>query len=118
MITPLKLLFFSGLRYALEAQLYGQHLVIETTVRSIKAHFENENPKKALVLSFHGWTGGGKNYVASIIAQNLFKKGMKSHFVHLMVGTMHFAHKDEVEIYKVKKFWSKALKCSLSLDLC
>jgi len=91
---------FSGLRYSLEGQLYGQHLVIETAVRSIKAHFQNENPKKALVLSFHGWTGGGKNYVASIIAQHLYAKGMKSNFVHLMVGTMHFAHKDDVEIYK------------------
>jgi hypothetical protein len=30
-------------------------------------------PRKALVLSFHGWTGGGKNYVAQFVAESLFK---------------------------------------------
>ena len=45
------------LKEDLNAKLYGQHLVIDTVVRQIKGHLGNPEPSKALVLSFHGWTG-------------------------------------------------------------
>lgn len=52
--------FFSGktLKAMLERKLYGQHLVIDTLSKAIEAHLTNSNPTKALVMSFHGWTGG------------------------------------------------------------
>lgn len=59
------------------------------------------NPKKALVLSFHGWTGSGKNYLASMIGRSMFRKGMQSAFVHLFVATLHFPHPEEVATYQV-----------------
>ena len=40
-------------------QLFGQPLVKKTLLSALKAHFEIENPRKALVLSFHGSTGVG-----------------------------------------------------------
>lgn len=49
---------YIGLKVALQNRLYGQHLVIDNVVRALKAHLENKNPRKALVMSFHGWTGG------------------------------------------------------------
>jgi len=70
-------------------------------VKSIRGHLRNQNPSKALVLSFHGWTGCGKNFVSKIIAKNLFQLGMKSNFVHLYVSSYHFPHVDSVELYKV-----------------
>uniref|UniRef100_A0A914X0Q7 Torsin n=1 Tax=Plectus sambesii TaxID=2011161 RepID=A0A914X0Q7_9BILA len=91
---------FTGMRMALKQRLYGQHLVLQTVVKVLKAHFDDDSPQKALVLSFHGWTGGGKNYVASIIAQHLYAKGMKSPFVHLFVTSFDFPHSDDVDIYK------------------
>uniref|UniRef100_A0A914VBV2 Torsin n=1 Tax=Plectus sambesii TaxID=2011161 RepID=A0A914VBV2_9BILA len=91
---------FTGLRTALNERLYGQHLAMHTVVQAVKAHFDKESPQKALVLSFHGWTGGGKNYVASIIAQHLYARGMDSAFVHLFIGGLHFPHSDDVESYK------------------
>ena len=59
-------------------------------------------PKKALVMSFHGWTGSGKNFVAKFIVESLFKLGMNSKFVHLFIATLHFPNKDMADIYKLR----------------
>merc|ERR1712004_337787 len=63
------------LHSALETQLHGQHLVVGPVMRALRAHMRNENPAKALVLSFHGWTGNGKNFVINIVADHLYQKG-------------------------------------------
>lgn len=63
--------------------------------------FPFSNPSKALVMSFHGWTGTGKNYLAKMISKALYKKEMHSQFVHLFVATLHFPHVEETEKYKV-----------------
>ena len=82
-------------------KLHGQHLVIESVVRAVWGHMTNKEPQKALVLSFHGWTGGGKNYVTRFIADHLYLKGLNSHYVHLFVSTLHFPHMKHLETYKV-----------------
>ena len=61
----------------------------------------NENPKKPLVLSLHGWTGTGKNFVSKLIAENIYKEGMDSSFVHVFISTLHFPHPSLNDIYKV-----------------
>lgn len=61
----------------------------------------NENPKKPLVLSLHGWTGTGKNFVSHLIAKNIYQRGMTSGFVHLFTATAHFPHEVDLELYKV-----------------
>jgi hypothetical protein len=48
-------------------------------------------------MSFHGWTGSGKNFVAKMIAKSVYKKEMLSQFVHLFVATLHFPHPEEVK---------------------
>ena len=55
-----------------------------------------------MVLSFHGWTGTGKNYVAKFIAESLFKKGMKSGFVQIFISTVNFPDHSKVDIYKIE----------------
>uniref|UniRef100_A0A915JY29 Torsin-1B n=1 Tax=Romanomermis culicivorax TaxID=13658 RepID=A0A915JY29_ROMCU len=79
----------SGLKEDLKRKLYGQHLVIETVARALKAHVNAENPSKALVFSFHGWTGSGKNYVSEIVAQNFYLKGKSSQYVKLYLPDLH-----------------------------
>ena len=91
---------FTGLETALRQRIHGQHLVIDNTVKTIKRHWNNDNPSKALVLSFHGWTGGGKNFVSRIITEHLYKQAMESKFVHLFVSTLHFPHKSNLDMYK------------------
>ncbi|KAI1715245.1 torsin domain-containing protein [Ditylenchus destructor] len=80
-------------------KLYGQHIAQEYVIRGIRAHV-SKAPNKALVMSFHGWTGSGKNYVARMIAKSVFKNEMRSKFVHLFVATLHFPHPEEVDKYK------------------
>jgi len=94
-------LWLLGLEHDFATLLHGQHLVSDTVVRSVRGHLHNQNPSKALVLSFHGCTGCGKNFVSKIIAKNLFLRGMTSKFVHLYISSYHFPHADSVELYKV-----------------
>jgi hypothetical protein len=46
--------------------------------------------RKPLVMSFHGWTGSGKNFVSKFVAESLFHQGLASKFVHLFISTLHF----------------------------
>ena len=58
--------------------------------------------KKPLALSLHGWTGTGKNFVSKIIAESIYKRGLKSNYVHQFVATLHFPHAHSINLYKVK----------------
>ncbi|ESP03689.1 hypothetical protein LOTGIDRAFT_224215 [Lottia gigantea] len=91
---------FSGLQNELQNKLFGQHLVLKAVVNHVRAHIENKHPPKALALSFHGGTGTGKNYVSKMIAEHLYKQGMKSKFVHLISATKEFPHEEMVHFYK------------------
>lgn len=79
----------------LKTKVYGQPLIISPIYRSIKAHLKDERPARPLVMYFGGWTGTGKTHVARLIAQNLFKEGMKSNFVKYISSTYHFPIKIE-----------------------
>ena len=52
--------------------LFGQPLVKNTLYSALKGHFELQNPKKALVLSFHGSTGVGQLFGVQILFSNVF----------------------------------------------
>ncbi|WAQ97841.1 TOR1B-like protein, partial [Mya arenaria] len=89
------------LSHTLSSTLYGQHLVTEPVVKHLKGH-ARENPSKALALSFHGLTGTGKNYVSRIVAEKMFRKGMKSKYFHFISATREFPHSDMISFYKDK----------------
>lgn len=102
------------LQNEVKSKLYGQHIAEEIVIRAVNAHVRKPNPNKALVISFHGWTGSGKNFLAKMIAKAIYKKEMHSEFVHLSVATLHFHHLDEVEEYKEQlRLWIKG-----NLTLC
>ena len=61
----------------------------------------NNNPQKPLVLSLHGGTGTGKSFASKLIANNMYREGMGSSFVHLFVSGLHFPHYIQLETYKV-----------------
>jgi pantothenate kinase-related protein Tda10 len=66
----------------------------------IHKHLNDPNPKKALVLSFHGWTGSGKSFVSQIVAKSIFRKyreSQKGDFVHHLIAT-HFHNHNQNEI--------------------
>ena len=102
---------FSLLASQLESQLVGQHLARELVVRAVRGHHSNPSPSKPLVLSFHGWTGSGKNFVSQFVAESLYRRGLASRFVHLLIATLHFPDPAMTEQYKVR---SPSLLCWLS----
>ncbi|XP_052795868.1 torsin-1B-like [Mya arenaria] len=90
----------TGLAFALNQNLYGQHLVIGPTVKHLRGHVET-HPKRPLVLSFHGVPGTGKNFVSSMIAEHMYAKGMSSQYVHYFSATKDFIHEDRLEEYQL-----------------
>ncbi|KAM3873855.1 torsin family 1 [Diretmus argenteus] len=90
----------SGLEADLERKLFGQHIAKRIILKAVTGFMNNPNPKKPLVLSLHGSTGTGKNFVSQLIAKNIYKEGMDSSFVHLFTSQLHFAHPEYIETYK------------------
>jgi len=87
----------------LETKLFGQHLAVDTIVKSINSHFK-ANQKKALVMSFQGGTGTGKTFAAQTIVKNLYKEQEKSKYVHWFKATELFTREDKVKDYQVCVF--------------
>lgn len=81
----------------LKTKVYGQPLITSRIYKSLKAHMTTENPTRPLVMYFSGWTGTGKTYVARMIAQNLFREGMKSKFVKYISASFFFEMKIDNE---------------------
>ncbi|KAL0895946.1 hypothetical protein ABMA27_011951 [Loxostege sticticalis] len=94
----------SKLKMSLSQKMFGQPLVGEL-VNIFTAHKEavydtGKQNQKALVISLHGWSGVGKNYASTMIAEALYKNGMKSKFVKLFMGKKDF---DCTDLEKSKK---------------
>jgi len=84
----------------LSARLYGQHIAYETIINALRGHLESRNSPKALVMSFHGTPGTGKNYVVQMIAKSFYKNGVESKFYHFFNGRNDFPLKRKVDEYK------------------
>ncbi|XP_046536633.1 torsin-3A isoform X2 [Equus quagga] len=91
---------FTGLKSDLSVRLHGQHLAQELVLRTVRGYLELPRPDKALVLSFHGWSGTGKNFVARILAENLYRDGLRSDCVKVFIAMFHFPHPTSVDLYK------------------
>ncbi|TNN32301.1 Torsin-1B [Liparis tanakae] len=100
----------------LEAKLFGQHIASRIILKAVTGFMGNDNPKKPLVLSLHGWTGTGKNFVSQMIADNIYKEGMKSSFVHMFTAELHFPHLSQIETYKNR--WLLAIPDSHRFPVC
>ncbi|NWW23687.1 TOR3A protein, partial [Falcunculus frontatus] len=92
----------TGLEADLSRQLHGQHLAKEVVVQALQGFLQSPRPQKALVLSFHGWSGTGKNFVARLVASHLYRDGLKSECVRVFVSLLHFPHHNYVDSYKAQ----------------
>lgn len=91
---------YSRLEQLLVDNLVGQHIAQDMIVRAVRGHQRNKAPSKPLVLSFHGWTGSGKNFVSQFIADSFYTLGLDSQFVHLFIATLHFPDVRQAGRYK------------------
>ncbi|KFP28894.1 Torsin-3A, partial [Colius striatus] len=86
----------------LSGQLHGQHLAKEAVVRALRVFLQSPRPGKPLVLSFHGWSGTGKNFVARLVTRHLYRDGLKSECVRVFIALFHFPHHTYVDSYKAQ----------------
>ncbi|XP_059268807.1 torsin-3A [Mustela nigripes] len=93
---------FTGLESDLSVRLHGQHLARELVLTTVKGYLEVPQPGKALALSFHGWSGTGKNFVARLLAENLYRDGLRSNCVKTFIATLHFPHPKYMDLYEEK----------------
>ncbi|KAA0201712.1 hypothetical protein HAZT_HAZT000090 [Hyalella azteca] len=56
----------------------------------------------ALVISLHGDTGTGKNFVSDLVAEAVFKKGQKSAYIHKFIASVSFPHEGKTDVYKLE----------------
>ncbi|KAM3966757.1 torsin family member [Aphomia sociella] len=110
-----------NLKQSFAQKMFGQPLVNEL-INILSAHkaavYDKSVPnKKALVISLHGLSGVGKNYAASLIAEALYKKGMKSKYVKLFFGKKDFDCTDVEKSQKelITKVSEMVKKCPKSL---
>ncbi|NWX93472.1 TOR1A protein, partial [Nothoprocta ornata] len=91
----------SVLKTDLKQKVFGQHLAGQIVLRALSANVYSGQPKKPLVMSFHGWTGTGKSFVSSIIAENLYRPHIaRRRFVHHFSTVLHFPHASHLHLYK------------------
>lgn len=100
-----------GLEQDLQQKLHGQHLAQSVVLKAIQGFLNNPESNKPLTLSFHGWSGTGKNFVARLVADNLYRDGIKSECVRLFIALFHFPHARLVEVYKVSNFYANFTMC-------
>ncbi|NXA42115.1 TOR3A protein, partial [Eudromia elegans] len=92
----------TGLELDLSEQLHGQHVASEVVVRAVRGFLQSPRARPALVLSFHGWSGTGKNLVARLVAARLYRDGLRSECVRMFVALFHFRHPQHVDAYRVQ----------------
>ncbi|KAM4642218.1 torsin-3A isoform 2-T2 [Discoglossus pictus] len=92
----------TGLQWDLERRVHGQHLAVKLITTSLERFLQDDEPKMSLALSFHGWTGTGKNLAARIIAENLYQDGQRSLCIRVFIPQLHFPHLSLLEAYKVQ----------------
>ena len=80
-----------SLRHELQNRVHGQHIAVNVVVERLE-EFTSALDRRQLVMSFHGWTGIGKNFMSSIIAQYLPPAN-----VHKLIIPLHFAQGTENE---------------------
>lgn len=101
-----------GLESDLSVRLHGQHLAQELVLTTVRSYLELPRPDKALALSFHGWSGTGKNFVARMLAENLYRDGQQSACVQVFITMLHFPHPQSVHLYKVRLGARRAALCA------
>lgn len=108
----------TGLQWDLDRRVHGQHLAVRQIVTSLERFLQGGGQKKTLALSFHGWTGTGKNLAARIIAEHLYRDGQRSLCTRVFIPQLHFPHLSHVEAYKVqlrKQIQAVSLHCAQPL---
>lgn len=93
--------FRDRLKETLDRKLFAQPLLNQILPDAIHSHINKANPSSPLVISLHGWTGSGKTYTSKMVAETMFKNGLKSIFVKKLTPAVLFPNPNRMNDYKV-----------------
>jgi len=87
----------------MDKNFFGQHIASDIILSALKGNSRRSSyNKKPLVLSFHGWTGCGKNFISDLIASHMFSseqiKKLRYHVIH---GPRDYTEQPDLSEYKV-----------------
>lgn len=92
----------------MDANFFGQHIASKLILSALKSNYQrSSNNKKPLVMSFHGWTGSGKNYVSDLIANHMFQSEKIKKLRY------HVFHKREDEIQSKVDYFKVTICCNI-----
>ena len=99
----------------LSGRVYGQHIAVNIVYHAISdfASESTENRHTPLVLSFHGWTGSGKNHISTLLAESI-----PTQSVHRYLIPWHFPHREQSDKYEENiPAWIQGnlTKCAINL---
>lgn len=99
------ILFNLGLKNDLDKHFFGQHIASNIILSALKGNSQRSKiNRKPLVMSFHGWTGVGKNFVTHLIANNIFTtEKSKILQYHVINGRSSFTNPSKYEEYQVNQ---------------
>ncbi|XP_063722768.1 torsin-like protein [Symsagittifera roscoffensis] len=83
------------LRLNLERHMCGQVPAKNMIISALKHHWQDSQPKKPLVMSFHGSPGVGKTHALKIIRDTMFKEGEKTWFFDYINAPLDFPYQDD-----------------------
>lgn len=92
----------------MDTNFFGQHIASNLILSALKANYHrSSNNKKPLVMSFHGWTGSGKNYVSDLIANHMFRSEKIKKLRY------HVFHEREDEILSKSNYFKVTICCNV-----
>ena len=102
----------TDIKIALAKRVFGQHIAVEQVVKSLEDFLGADMADMPLVLSFHGWTGIGKNHISNIIAEHL-----PDTCVQRIIIPLHFPHNGP-EYTNGKRLHDRIIQHSSSSTCC
>ena len=107
-----------GFKNSLQSQLYGQHIAAKTVLQAVSSHWSDDDPSKALVMSFHGPSGVGKSHLSNLIVKNMYGAGVNSPFARKFHSEYVFKDPNKASDYRDElQLWIKTnvSKCARSI---
>ncbi|XP_060864665.1 torsin-1A-like [Metopolophium dirhodum] len=94
------------LEHDMKKSFFGQHIASKIVVSALAGNLHRSSKnKKPLVMSFHGSTGSGKNFLSDLIAKHMFKsnkvKELRYYVIH---GRSKFPLQSKINDYKEKLY--------------
>ncbi|XP_021373068.1 torsin-2A-like [Mizuhopecten yessoensis] len=86
------------LKDQLKKNMFGQHIaagLVMSLAKNLSLHFRKSLKNSQTVVSFHGWSGIGKNHLA-----NILKQTFKPAKVNTFLVPLHFPHRSQDHQYQ------------------